>query len=106
MNVRFAAGEIRLRISTPELELLLAGRKLRLRVALPRLRRFEATLAASSINWELASDPTGLWVTVLRSDLEALAATLPAKEGLAHEFALEAGDVLRLRLEVDVRKRR
>jgi len=106
MNVRFAAGEIRLRISTTELEQLLAGRKVRLGMALPRLRRFEAMLSVSPINWDLASDPTGLWVTVPRSDLETFAATLPTKDGLSHEFSLEAGEVLRLRLEVDVRKRR
>jgi hypothetical protein len=106
MNVRFAEGEIRLRISSIELDHLLLRHKLALQIPLPKRRRFATTLHASPSQWEFASDPTGLWVSVPLAVLEAFAATLPSKTGLMHEFSLDDGGTVQLVLEVDIKKRR
>ena len=52
--------------------------------------------------WQLESDPTGIWVSIPRSQLEALAKTLPSKEGIEHAFETAQGSVV-VSFEVDLR---
>lgn len=104
MNVRLAPQEVRFRVMRDELQQLLAGRSLALRVALTGHHEFQASVVAARVGaWRLDSDPTGLWLTVPRGELESLADGAAAAAGLVHDFELPQGQVLQLTFEVDVR---
>lgn len=104
MNVRLAPHEVRFRVMRDELELLLSGRSLALRVALTGHHEFQASVIAARVGaWRLDSDPTGLWLTLPREELETLAGSVPAAAGLTHDFELPQGQMLQLTFEVDVR---
>ena len=105
MNVRFSDRAIRCRGTSAELQQLLTGRAIELDICLPRDRRFRVNVRPSALQrWQLESDPTGIWVSIPRSELEALAQTLPSKEGVEHEFETSQGGVV-VKFEVDVKKR-
>ena len=71
---------------------------------LPRSHQFRANVSVTSIgDWQLDSDPTGLWLTLPRSAIEELLQELPRKEGLEHEFETN-GSKLGVAFEVDMRK--
>src|SRR5689334_5345054 len=107
MNVRFADRQIRFRVAQEELERLLSGRSLALDVSMPRAHKFHASISVTPLgDWQLDSDPTGLWLSVPRAEVEQLAQDLPRKEGLEHDFELNAGDKVAVAFEVDVRKAR
>jgi hypothetical protein len=104
MNVRFAADSIRCRLTAADFDRLISGRAVDLIVALPRNHTFKINVRPSAINeWQLASDPTGIWITVPTLELKSLAETLPNKEGIEHSFDLDASSIVVV-LEVDVRK--
>lgn len=104
MNVRLAPQEVRFRVTRDELEHLLSGRSLALRVALTGNHEFQASVIAQKVGaWRLDSDPTGLWLTLPKAELETLAGAVPTAEGLMHEFELPQGQALQLTFEVDVR---
>jgi hypothetical protein len=89
MNVHFSVQSLRCRIDRAELDRLLAGRAIALEVPLPRNHVFRVsvrpgTLPADRGGWQLESDPTGIWLTVPRSELEALAQS--AEVGVARDF--------------------
>lgn len=106
MNVRFSDRHIRFRVTQPELARLLAGRPLTLDVPMPKAHQFRASIGVTAIgNWQLDSDPTGLWLSLPKTDLETLSQTMPSKIGLEHTFALD-GHSLGVAVEVDVRKER
>jgi hypothetical protein len=106
MNVRFSDRHIRFRVARQEVERLLAGRSLTLDVPMPRAHQFRASINITSTgDWQLDSDPTGLWLTLPRKALEGLLQELPSKEGLEHEFATN-GQTLAVALEVDLRSER
>ena len=103
MNVRFSASAIRCRATSAELEHLLTGRAISLDLNLPRDRRFRVNVRPSALDtWQLESDPTGIWVSIPRSRLEAFAQTLPSKEGIEHGFETAQGSVT-VSFEVDLR---
>ena len=52
--------------------------------------------------WQLESDPTGIWVSIPRAQLEAFGKTLPSKEGIEHGFETAQGSVT-VSFEVDLR---
>ena len=105
MNVRFTADSIRCRFTPAEFQLLNSGRAVELIVALPRNHAFKINVRPSALNqWQLASDPTGIWITVPASELKLLAETLPSREGIERSFELDTGSILVI-LEVDVRKK-
>lgn len=105
MNVRFTAESIRCRLTAAEFDLLNSARAVELLVPLPRNHTFKINLRPSALNqWQLASDPTGIWITVPSLELKSLAENLPSKEGIEHSFDLETG-AISVVLEVDVRKR-
>jgi hypothetical protein len=103
MNVRFSDRAIRCRVRQAELERLLTGRAITLELCLPRDRRFRVNIRPAALDvWQLDSDPTGIWLTIPRAELESLAQTLPRKEGIQHSFAASEGSVL-VKFEVDLR---
>jgi hypothetical protein len=103
MNVRFSDRALRCRATSVELEQLLTGRAIALDLCLPRDRRFRVNVRPSVLEtWQLESDPTGIWVSIPRSRLEALAQTLPSKEGIENQFETAQGSVA-VSFEVDLR---
>ncbi len=103
MNVRFSDRAIRCRATAAELQQLLTGRAIGLELCLPRDRKFRVNVRPAALEtWQLESDPTGIWVSIPRSRLEAFAQTLPSKEGIEHGFATAQGGVT-VRFEVDVK---
>lgn len=105
MNIRFASNAVRCRVSRAELDRLLSGRAVTLEVSLPRNHVFRASVWPGAMGgWQLESDPTGIWITIPKSELQALAESLPRKEGLEREFETTDGTV-KLLFEVDVRDR-
>jgi hypothetical protein len=105
MNVRFSDRHIRFRVARHELDLLLAGRSLALDVPMPRSHQFRASINVTPLgDWQLDSDPTGLWLSIPRTALEDLQQSLPRKEGIEHKFSTGANDALDVAFEVDLRK--
>lgn len=103
MNIKFSAGAVRCRVTRPELDSLLSSRAVTLEVALPRNHVFRVNVRPAAVGgWLLQSDPTGLWITIPRGELEALAESVPSREGIEKHFDLNGGSV-RVQFEVDVR---
>ncbi|HYM36491.1 MAG TPA: hypothetical protein VET48_13920 [Steroidobacteraceae bacterium] len=101
MNVRFSDRNIRFRITRDELDRLLSGRSLSLSVPMPHAHQFRANIGIAPVgDWQLDSDPTGLWLSIPRSIVEDLEQSLPRKEGLKHDFS----GPLTVLFEVDLRK--
>lgn len=104
MNVRFSDRAIRCRSTPAELQQLLTGRAIELELFLPRDRRFLVNVRSSALeNWQLDSDPTGIWLSIPRARLEELAQTLPSKEGIEHGFETAQGSVV-VSFEVDLKR--
>ena len=111
MNVRFSEQAVRCRITRAELDLLLVGRAIDLEVALPRDHTFRVNVrpgivpAGSTHNgWKLDSDPTGLWLTIPRAQLEEFAQAPPSKKGLEQIFPAANGRTVTVAFEVDLRR--
>lgn len=106
MNIRFSEGSVRCRVTPGELDALLSSRGIELAVALPRNHTLRVNVKPAAIGgWVLDSDPTGLWISIPRSELEALAQTLPSRDGIEHRFELASGGAVTVSFEVDVKKR-
>ena len=104
MNVRFADRAIRCRVTPDELQQLLTGRAIALELCLPRDRRFRVNLRPSALQtWQLDSDPTGIWVSIPRAELEAFAQTVPSKQGIEHTFETTQESVT-VTFEVDLKR--
>jgi hypothetical protein len=104
MNVRFSDRAVRCRITRAELDRLLSGRAIELEVQLPKDHKFRVNVRPSVVNgWQLDSDPTGLWLSIPRVDLESLSQALPSKEGVERTFPTANGGELVLNFEVDLR---
>jgi hypothetical protein len=107
MNIRFSERAVRCRVSRAELDRLLSGRAVTLEVALPRDHVFRVNIRPSTLGgWRLEADPTGLWLTIPRTDLESLSASLPSKEGLDQIFPASNGSSVAVTFEVDVKDRK
>src|SRR5262245_12078754 len=97
---------LRWRVNRAEVEVLLSGRAIKLLLALPRAHSFQVVVRMSAIQgWSLDSDPTGLWLTIPRAELQALAESLPTKEPIEHALMID-GQELKLSFEVDVREKK
>ena len=106
MNIKFSPHALRCRVTRAELDRLLTGRAVTLEVELPRHHHFRASVQPSMTGgWQLDSDPTGLWLTIPRGELQALSESLPRKEGLEHAFPVAGGGEVTVSFEVDVRDR-
>lgn len=74
MNLGFANRAVRCRVTRAELDRLLSGRAVSLEIALPRDHRFRANVRTVALrDWQLDSDPTGLWLAIPRTELESFA---------------------------------
>ncbi len=101
MNLRFAQHSIRIRTTADEFAQLHAGKALGLEVPLPRGHAFRAKVNQSNTgDWQFDSDPTGMWLSIPRIELDHLAQALPSKEGVVHSFGTNHGE-LQISLEVD-----
>jgi hypothetical protein len=106
MNLRFDSHSIRIRVSNDELQSLQAGKPLGLDVTLPHGHAFRAKVNRSNTSdWQFDSDPTGIWLSIPRVELEDLAQSLPSKEGVAHAFGTHRGE-LQISFEVDLKSAR
>jgi hypothetical protein len=99
VNVQFSVESLRCRIERTELDRLLSGRAVSLEVPLPRNHVFRVSvrpgaIAADRGGWQLESDPTGIWLTVPRTELEALAQSVEV--GVARDFAAGQGGNVRV----------
>jgi hypothetical protein len=104
MNIKFSGEAVRCRVSRDELERLLAGRAVALEVPLPRNHVFRANVWPGAMaGWQLESDPTGIWITIPKAELQALAESLPSKEGIEQEFDTSTDGKVKVSFEVDVR---
>lgn len=104
MKVRFSDQSVRCRVTRAELERLLTGRAIALEVALPRDHTFRVSIRPAAIDgWQLDSDPTGLWLSIPRTELESLSQSLPSKEGIEQAFDISNGSSLMVSFEVDLR---
>lgn len=104
MKVRFSDRAIRCRVTSAELQQLLTGRSVALELCLPRDRRFRVNVRPAALEtWQLDSDPTGIWVTIPRSQLQALSQALPSKQGIEHGFDTGQGGVA-VMFEVDLKR--
>jgi hypothetical protein len=107
MNVRFSDQHIRFRVNRAELDQLISGRRLALNVPMPRAHKFHASINVTQMgDWQLDSDPTGLWLSIPRTAIESLASDKPSKEGLVHDFDLGQGQHLSVGFEVDLKASR
>lgn len=104
MNIRFSEGALRCRIGQEELQRLLSGRAVTLDVAMPGNRSFHTSVQPAIVgDWQLQSDPTGIWISIPRREVESLAQAVPSRSGIEHEFATANGTGVRVSLEVDMR---
>jgi hypothetical protein len=104
MNVRFSEQAIRCRATAVELQQLLTGRAVALELCLPRDRKFRVNVRPAALGtWQLDSDPTGIWIAIPRAQLQALAETVPRKEGIEESFETAQGSV-KVVFEVGLKK--
>lgn len=104
MDVRFSGQALYCQISRAELERLASGRSVDLVVALPRHHSFRVSVRPSVMGadrggWQLASDPTGTWLTIPRSELEQLGQTTAFAERLVHDFPVSPDVQIQVILE-------
>jgi hypothetical protein len=91
VDVRFSGQALYCHVSRAELETLASGRSVDLIVALPRHHSFRVSVRPSAMSadrggWQLASDPTGIWLTIPRAELEQLGQTTSFAERLIRDF--------------------
>lgn len=105
MNIRFSEEALRCRVNRDELHRLLAGRAVALEVPLPKNHSFRASVTPALLGgWQLETDPTGVWLSIPRLELEALAEALPTRDGIEQKFATAKGTDVLVSFEVDVRQ--
>ena len=91
MDVRFSGQALYCQITRSELERLSAGLSVDLIFQLPKHRSFRVSLRPSAMSaerggWQLDSDPTGIWLTIPRSELQMLGQTTTFAERLVRNF--------------------
>lgn len=104
MDVRFSGQSLYCQISRAELATLSSGRSVDLIVSLPKHRTFRVSVRPSAMaadrgGWALDSDPTGLWLTIPRSELEQLGQTETFAERLMRDFPVSSSQQLQVILE-------
>jgi hypothetical protein len=105
MNIKLSEGSLRIRTLRSELDTLISSRAIKLDVALPRSHVFRVNIRPAVVGgWSLESDPTGIWITIPRGELEALSQSLPSRDGLEHAFELSNGGQVMVSFEVDIRE--
>ena len=101
MDVEFSTGLVSCRVTREELGKLLSGRAITLDVVLPREHRFRMNVRPAALNgWSLDSDPTGLWLSIPRVELESFEKSLDGAGAMERTMETSNGGELQLRLEV------
>jgi len=105
MDVHFSGQALHCQMSRAELQRLSSGRSVELQVLLPRNHSFKISIRPTAIaadrgGWQLDSDPTGIWLTVPRAQVELLGQTTSFAERLMREFEVSPGERLQVILEV------
>jgi len=105
MDVRFAGQALYCQISRSELDRLLSGRSVDLQVSLPRSHSFRVSVRPSALpadrgGWQLDSDPTGIWLTLPRTEIELLGQTTTFAERLMRDFPVSTNERVQVILEV------
>lgn len=104
MDVRFSGQSLFCQITRSELQRLASGLSIDLIFQLPKHRSFRVSLRPSSMSadrggWQLDSDPTGIWLTVPRAELESLGQTTTLAERLIHDFPISDTEHVQVFLE-------
>ena len=104
MDVRFSGQAVFCQITRSELELLASGRSVDLAVQLPRHHTFRMSLRPSPLSadrggWQLESDPTGIWLTIPRAELQLLGQTTTFAERLIRDFEVSDRERVQVILE-------
>jgi len=106
MKVRFSDRAVRCRVTRAELQRLLSGRAVALEVPLPRDHVFRVNVRPAAIDgWQLESDPTGVWLSIPRAQIEQLSQGLPSREGIEQSFTTADGGRVTVSFEVDLREK-
>jgi hypothetical protein len=92
-------------INRADMDRLLSGRAIDLQVELPRNHSFRISVRPSALTadrggWQLDSDPTGIWLTVPRAEIELLGQTTVVTERLMREFAVSTQKNVQVVMEV------
>jgi hypothetical protein len=104
VDVRFTGQAVHCQITRSELAQLASGRAVDLIVLLPRHHNFRLSVRPSPMSadrggWQLDSDPTGIWLTVPRPELELLGQTTTFAERLMRDFPVTANERVQVILE-------
>jgi hypothetical protein len=104
VDVRFSGQALYCQISRAELQTLSSGRSVDLIVSLPKHRSFRVSVRPSGMSadrggWQLDSDPTGLWLTIPRTELEQLGQTEMFAERLMRDFPVSSTQQMKVILE-------
>ncbi|HEY5755170.1 MAG TPA: hypothetical protein VIU34_05070 [Steroidobacter sp.] len=104
MDVRFSGQALYCQISRAELATLTSGRSVDLIVSLPKHRTFRVSVRPSAMSadrggWQLDSDPTGLWLTIPRAELEQLGQTETFAERLMRDFPVTSSQQIQVIVE-------
>jgi hypothetical protein len=104
VDVRFSSQALYCQITRSELECLSCGRAVDLVARLPKNHSFRVSLRPSPMSadrggWQLDSDPTGIWLTIPRAELEPLGQTTTLAERLTRDFPVSDGEHVRVILE-------
>ena len=104
MDVRFSGQALYCQISRAELATLTSGRSVDLIVSLPKHRTFRVSVRPSAMSadrggWQLDSDPTGLWLTIPRAELELLGQTETFAERLMRDFPVTSSQQIHVIVE-------
>ena len=104
MEVRFSGQALYCQIGRTELATLVSGRSVDLIVALPKHRTLRVSVRPSAMSadrggWQLDSDPTGLWLTIPRAELEQLGQTETFAERLMRDFPVSSDQKIQVILE-------
>jgi hypothetical protein len=104
VDVRFSGQTLYCQITRSELERLASGRAVELVVQLPKHHSFRMSVRPSPMNadrggWQLDNDPTGIWLTIPRADLELLGQTTTFAERLVRDFPVDDNENVQVILE-------
>lgn len=103
MDVRFSGQAVYCQITRSELATLASGRSVDLIVQLPKHHTFRLSVRPSQLSaergWQLESDPTGIWLTIPRSELELLGQTTTFAERIVREFPVSDNEKVQVVLE-------
>jgi hypothetical protein len=104
VDVRFSGQALFCQITRSELQRLSSGRAIDLVVELPKHHSFRMSVRPSPMSadrggWQLDNDPTGIWLTIPRAELELLGQTTTFAERLIRDFPVSDGQQVQVILE-------